>query len=350
MEQLNYYDLEKLLSRCVSGEINIHQPIEVTNKLKNQKVEMSFLKHVLVLCQSDKKSLIHILSTLRCRIKNNILELMSTNAFIRHYIENIIREWLSDVSPIDLFKDGLDVCGYSDGDDLFLYQALLDEKHNSQVGGNHLDVLETALKQRQESFTPLTHDYANQIQEKIKGLYNDSNECVGRVKGYSADIMTKQKMINPLYNDILLDLSTKSKSTYLEFSTRFNSDENEIFSTFLQDSQDLQIPDNIHTIFLNYMLTINMLKKELNYINNSFKGILSYMQPKIVLLSTMMEGLNELDSYTLDNSLQDTLLDSDGLQQDLIITHEIPSSEIATDEQSTDNLNMIDRVRSFSFF
>ena len=31
MDQLNYYDLENILSKCVAGEIDMHEPIEVTN-------------------------------------------------------------------------------------------------------------------------------------------------------------------------------------------------------------------------------------------------------------------------------------------------------------------------------
>ena len=333
MEQLNYYNLEKIISLCVSGDIDMHEPIEVTNKLKNQKVKMSVLKHLLLLCQADKTSLIHILSIIRCQIKSKLLELINDNSFIKHYVQNVIQEWRLNISPIDLFIDGLEQCEYSEGDDLFNYQSLVDEIECSQRGGSHLDVLEKALKQRQQSFSPLTQDYANQIQDKIKGLYSDCNECVGRVKGYSADTMQKQKMINPLHIDILIDLSSKSKPIYLEFSNSFKDDENETFSTFLQESQDLLIPDNIHTIFLNYVISINMLKKEMNYINHSFKGILSFMQPKMIMLTKMMDGLNELDVHPIEDL--DSSFDLDGLQQDIVITEDMtPLNENSVKESS----------------
>ena len=108
MNQLNYHALEYILDNCVSGKIDMHEPIEVTNKLKNQKTDVPLLKHLLLLCRSDKKSLIHILSVLRYRIKNHLLELIDDNAFIRHYVQNVIHEWNLDVTPVDLFKDGLD--------------------------------------------------------------------------------------------------------------------------------------------------------------------------------------------------------------------------------------------------
>ena len=127
-----------------------------------------------------------------------------------------------------MFKDGLDQCGYSEGDDLFNYQALIDERKCSQEGGSHLDVLEKALKQRQQSFTPMTQDYASQIQDKIKGLYTECNECVGRVKGYTSDTMQKQKTIVPLHMDVLVDLSCKSKSTYFQYKLSFSDISNSI--------------------------------------------------------------------------------------------------------------------------
>ena len=54
-EELNYYDLDALFNKCVSGELDIHQPLEVSNKLKNRRHEISFLHHLLNL-----SSLVHI--------------------------------------------------------------------------------------------------------------------------------------------------------------------------------------------------------------------------------------------------------------------------------------------------
>ena len=347
MDQLNYYDLENILSKCVSGEIDMHEPIEVTNKIKNQRTEMGVLKHLLLLCQSDKKSLIHILSVLRCKLKETLLELINDNSFIRQYIQNIIHEWRLDITPFDLLQDGLDQCGYSEGDDLFNYQALVDEQRCYQKGGSQLVTLEQALKERQQAFTPMTKDYAGQIQGKIKGLYNECNECVGRVKGYSADTMTKNKLIHPQYIDILTDLSSKSKPTYLEYSNKFKEDE-ETFATFLNESHDLDIPDNIHTIFLNYLITLNMIKKEMNYISHSFKDILSDMQPKMVILTKFMDGLNELDNY---NVIDEGVIDSDVIDSDVIdegvIDSDLQGDLVITDP---DESSIFDNIKNFSFF
>jgi hypothetical protein len=303
MDVLNYYDLENIISKCVSGEIYMHDPIEVTNKLKNQRTEMSILKHLLILCQSDKKSLIHILSLLRYQIKQNLLELINDNTFIRHYIQNVIQEWTLDISPVDLLSDGLDQCGFNEGEDIFLYDEYINEKKCSQEGGNKLKVLENALKERQQSHTPMTREYAEHIQDKFKNIYTECNDCRERVKQHTADTMTKHKMIDPKHIDILLDLSCKSKASYLEYSNRIKEEQSLVFSTFINETHDLDIPDNIHIIFLNYLISLNMIKKELNYITNSFKGILSEMQPKMLVLDNIMNDTNEWTNMITEEPL-----------------------------------------------
>jgi len=299
MDQLNYYDLDNILSKCVSGEIDMHEPIEVTNKLKNQRTEMSVLKHLLILCQSDKKSLIHILSVLRYQIKSQLLELIDDNAFIRHYIQNVIQEWTLDVTPVDLFKDGLDQCGYQEGGDLYDYGQLINEKKCSQEGVHKLKVLEDGLKTRQAEYKPMTREFADLIQGKVRDLHTECDGCMGRIKTQTSETMEKGKMLDPKHKDIIIDLSCKTKATYLEYSDRLKEDSS-AFSTFLSEKQDLDIPDNIHTIFLNYLITLNMIKKEMNFITHSFKGLLTDIQPKMVVLNKFMDGLNELDDMNIE--------------------------------------------------
>ena len=54
----------------------MHEPIEITNKFKNQRIEISLLKHFLILCKTQQVSLIHILSRLRCQIREYLLGLI----------------------------------------------------------------------------------------------------------------------------------------------------------------------------------------------------------------------------------------------------------------------------------
>ena len=35
MEDLHYYDLPGLIKLCVMGDIDMHEPLEISNRLKN---------------------------------------------------------------------------------------------------------------------------------------------------------------------------------------------------------------------------------------------------------------------------------------------------------------------------
>ena len=67
---------------------------------------------------------------LRYRIKGRLLQLINENAFIRHYVQNIIYEWSSDISAVDIFVDGLgelEEFPVDESENLFRYDKLIDE-------------------------------------------------------------------------------------------------------------------------------------------------------------------------------------------------------------------------------
>ena len=138
MNSLRYYNLDKLIEHCSYGKIDMHEPIEVANQSGSIRSEMSILKHFVVLSKSQNISLIHILSRLRCNLKNVLLNMISNNAFIRHYIDNVIKEWRLDITPSDLLNDGLASCEYIEGD-LFNYDNFTTELKCSQEGGKKID-------------------------------------------------------------------------------------------------------------------------------------------------------------------------------------------------------------------
>ena len=297
MEELNYYDLENIIKHCVEGNIDMHEPIEVTNKLRNKKVEISLLKHFLIVCKSDKTTLIHILSQLRYELKLMLLKLVQSNQYVNQYIQNVINEWSLKITPEELLQDGLDQCNYREGDDLIDYETYLKEKLNIQEGGTKIITLQDAIKQRQEQHKQMTREYADQIQEKIKNIHSECSDCVGRVKHNINEVTSKHQLLDPKHRDILLDLSTKSKSAYLEFLHKQKSTP---LTVFMSELQDLDIPDNIHTIFLNYVITLNMIKKELYFVSNSYKHLLRQMNPHMESVTEFMDGSNPLDILVVD--------------------------------------------------
>ena len=339
MDSLRYYDLDNILEHCASGRIDMHEPIEVSNQSNTMRTEMTVLKHLVILSKSEKISLIHILSRLRCLIKEKLLSLITDYAFVSHYIDNVLKEWRLELSPTEILNDGLASCDYSQGD-LFDYDEFLKELECSQKGGASLDSVEKTLKNRQDKHVPLTPEYANQMKHKLSDIHSECTNCVERVKSHSIDAMTKYKAMDPHHLQVLIDLSFKPKSAYLEFSNQFRN-ENETFALFLTEANNLDIPDNIHTIFLNYLITLNMIKKEMNYINNSLKQIVIYMNPKLDTLDKLVKAFTKIDSTEVVDTVHEPELDGEGLSESMVITDE--PSVVDTIKGKIDDLK-------FSFF
>jgi hypothetical protein len=317
MESLRYYDLENILDHCSSGRINMHEPIEVMNQSQSMKTEMTVLKHLVILSKSENISLIHILSRLRCLLKEKLEKLIANNAFVKHYIENVLKEWKSDIAINDVLKDGLSECNYEKGD-LFAYDKLVEELECSQKGGSKLSDIERILKERQEQHKHMTPEYSKQMKIKLSDLFSECQNCSNRVKTQSVEAQTTYVAMDPKHLQILIDLSFKPKSSYLEFSNQFR-DTNETFAIFLSETHGMEIPDTIHTMFLNYLLTVNMIKKEMNYINNSLKQIIVYMNPKLDTLGKLVKSFTVLDQ---EEEVVDTIheqLDGEGLSDNLVI-------------------------------
>ena len=325
MESMKYYDLDNIIEHCSSGRIDMHEPIEVANQSQTMRSEMTILKHLVILSKSDNLSLISILSQLRCKLKENLQSLISNNAFVRHYIDNVIQEWRLNISSSELLNDGLPNCGYEQGD-VFNYKLLTDELDCSQQGGAKLEGIEKVLKERQEQYKPMTAEYAKQMKLKLSDLNTECNACSDRTKQHSIETMTKYKAMDPHHLQVLIDLSSKPKSVYLEFSNQFR-DKNDTFAIFLSETNDLEIPTTIHTIFLNYLITLNMMKKEMNYINNSLKQIVVYMNPKLEVLGKLVDSFTHMDTDEVVDTVHEPM-DGEGLDENIVVNE--PESMLDT--------------------
>jgi len=299
MEDLNYYDLDALVNKCVEGELDIHKPLEITNKLRNKRHEVSFLHHLLVQCKTLQRPLIVILSILRHRIKGRLLQLINDNAFIRHYIQSIIYEWSLDISPADIFVDGLSTLDefMLDGEEnLFDYDKLIGEKKACQRAGGLLITLEKDIGENQFRHVPFNRAYSSDIEDRMRDIHTQCYDCMSRVRQNIQEVDTKYSSLEPKHIEVLLDMSTKCRSEYLEHSAR--NDESSI-AVLIADKNGVDIPENIHTIFLNYILVLNMIQKEMKYILTNFQKLMEDVQSKTLVMSRYMDGLS-LDDFMDD--------------------------------------------------
>ena len=67
-----------------------------------------------------------------------------------------------------------------------------------------------------------------------------------------------------------------------------------------------------------------MVKKEMNYINNSLKQIIVYMNPKLETLNKLVKGFTGLDTTEeVVDTVHEPALDGEGLDESMQITDTI---------------------------
>ena len=87
------------------------------------------------------------------------------------------------------------------------------------------------------------------------GLISEFNENIGEI---TSELDSFEENLNNLNSCVLLDLSMKNKRLYLEFNDM---------------TDDKNIPENIQNIFLNYLLILNLLKKQIIYYKKTIKKV-----------------------------------------------------------------------------
>ena len=105
----------------------------------------------------------------------------------------------------------------------------------------------------------------------------------------------------------------KSKTNYLEKVDEIH-DNSSVFGRLLNTSTDKDIPKNINKIFMNYILVINMLKKEYHYLITTLKSINHDLDNRHGSLDGLVKGLNLQSSSSDSNST--SILDLDESSDD----------------------------------
>ena len=93
----------------------------------------------------------------------------------------------------------------------------------------------------------------DELMDDISKFTGSVEEFNKNVKEITKDLNEYSNELNKINMNLLLDLSMKDKSLYLQF--------NDV-------NKDDKISENIHNIFLNYSLILNLIKKHLIYYKN----------------------------------------------------------------------------------
>jgi len=291
MEGLSYYNLEDLIEKVAAGELDVHRPIDLSNDVRNQKFEIPFLQHLLMICKNEGFSLVHLLSMMHYRIKSNILELIQENPFVRHMVQNTLNEWRLDISPFDIFKDGLDELEGVDQEELFQYHKLSDENKVLREIETSLNDLEEELSDRTVILQVLPDkDKVRHLDRRIKILHGGCYDSMTRIQETMKELEAKTKAITPTYNHVLLDMAMKHKSSYLEFYKNTTDNDDSTITMFINERNQVSIPNKIHNVFMNYCLLVNMVRKEFEYLNHIFLGLNEKAESKTLLMTQYVDG------------------------------------------------------------
>ena len=295
-DELNYYKLDEFYTKCMNGSLNIHDPIQLKDRGQTKIYAISFLSHVLYLCKSNNMNLLDILNILKDKIETFVKRLIRENFYIKNYIDSIILEWSLDLEAENIFNEMTEIFKY----DMFIQE---NRSYNQLIGG--MKTLEKNIKNKEYSVD-------SDIKDTLLLLFTNCKDCKGKIQTYIKKLVDITSKLEPTYNYLLIDLSNKGKPNYLEQVDERNS----IFNRLLNTSSDKDIPENINTIFLNYILIINSLKKEYHYLITTLKTIDGQIDNRHNTLNNLMQGLNIHNEINNKNEID--------IKQDI---DDIPSSD-----------------------
>lgn len=298
-DELNYYKLDDFYTKCMNGSLNIHMPIQLKDRSQTKIYAISFLSHVLYLCKSNNMNLLDILNILKDKIETFVKRLIRENFYIKNYIDSIILEWSLDLEAENIFNEMNEVFKY----DMFIEE---NKTFNQLIGG--MKNLEKNIKNKEYSVD-------SDIKDTLLLLFTNCKDCKEKMRNHIKKLIDITGKLEPTYNYLLIDLSNKGKPNYLEQVNEIN-ERNSIFNRLLNTSSDKDIPENINTIFLNYILIINSLKKEYHYLITTLKTIDDKIDNQHYTLNNLMQGLNIHNEINNKNKVD--------IKQDI---DDIPSSD-----------------------
>ena len=300
MTDLKYYTTDEFLNLYVKGDKSIDEMLSLDNMKHDTTYRISFLNHLLYLCKTNNTSLLDMMNRLKDMISNYMKRLIDENFYIKSYIETIIKEWSLILEADEIFDDMKGEFKYDD----FILQNKL---YNELVGG--MKGLERGIKSKE-------YVVDGELKDMMMLLHTNCKDCKEKILYHIQNLVNIISEIEPTYNYLLIDLSMKNKANYLEKVDEIHSNSS-VFGRLLNTSTDKDIPKNINKIFMNYILVVNMLKKEYHYLITTLKTIKSDLDNRHDSLDGLVKGLN-LRSSSDSNS--GSILDLDESSDDDLST------------------------------
>ena len=245
MSKYEYKDYKTLLDDITSGVYVVQQPIFVDNH------PISFLGNLLNYSNIDKTNLHKILISILNKIKTELFkqQLKKTGSTMVEYIHN---QWIADEDDKS-FKDKL-FCEH-DCECLGNVKDHMDRKAEYE---EFINELEEKFSEQKVFSKMLPEEELNEysVLELRNSIEDINKKCKMITDELDKDlnlIIAEHHKIEKIDLSLLLDLSMKHINLYQQLNT---------------DTNQTEVSPNIHNLYMNYTLVINLLKKQINHIRN----------------------------------------------------------------------------------
>ncbi len=241
---MEYIELRQLVNKCLMGDIQISKQILLTSSDRTETTMVSFLNHLMKYNKIKKENLFTFYFKLIDIFNRLFSELMTKSKSFDAYVQHVKKEWNQDEN--------------------ILYDNNTQLDKATQTVEDILENMNTLCGQFRELNDRVNMNNMNDVLVEDE-MVDHMDEFLERVRELKDDISDIENILNKLTTDIerlnmgvLLDLSMKGKTMYLQFS---------------DVDDDTKIPDNINITFLNYVYLLNLIKKHILYYKRTLDKI-----------------------------------------------------------------------------
>ena len=281
MSTLNYHSLPEFIELTSQGKIGPNMHLDLRNLNGSEIHRISYNDHCRQLCAGEKIDPLTLFLMIKKKINEDMLYRTSRSPLFTKKLESVSREWSEDtLKPYDLFT-----CEY---DNPFDVKIINNENE-------FVDHLENEFNRLNEN----VNDEDSNLYESLQLLKTDCHDCSLRLNKHMSQLEENKDFYEPKYKHIWSDLSTTQKVSYLnELLNEIKDKENNHRMIHqINKRVDKDIPEQIHSIFLNGLLISTMLSKE----NESLKHKLTKLQS---IIDNRHQQIDELLQALPDPALE----------------------------------------------
>ena len=243
---VNEVDVNYFLGNIANGVVNLCT-------LENT----TLFNTLLQVCKKEDTNLLELLLKIKNDIEINIRNL-STIKSIRLYTDHLFSEW--NMNDFNIYYPNFS----------FDYNRYLIELDTYSKLIEQINYFKRLIKGD-------NYFIDSEIKDNIILITTNCNECEVNITNIHTEVI--DYLNNDNYdNKILIDLMTKPKIDYINYNSYQSNLSNEEYKLIVDRINNDSIPDTIQYIYSNYLICINLIRKEINYISNKLDGYIQELR------------------------------------------------------------------------